>query len=56
MIDADRRTLHVYRPGREPEEVVAIDRIADEGPLAVSIISRQRNAGLDRRVPARHVD
>ena len=31
LIDADRRTVYVYRPAREPEELVNIDRLPGEG-------------------------
>jgi Uma2 family endonuclease len=34
LIDADRRTISVYRPGLEPEELVNVDTVAGEGPLA----------------------
>ena len=33
LIDADRRTVYVYRPGTEPEELVDIDHIDGEGPV-----------------------
>ena len=33
LIDADRRTIYVYRPEREPEEQVDVDKIAGEGPV-----------------------
>jgi Uma2 family endonuclease len=33
LIDADHRTIHVYRPGREPELLVDVDRIDGEGPV-----------------------
>jgi Uma2 family endonuclease len=32
LIDPDRRTICVYRPGKEPEELVDIDHIDGEGP------------------------
>jgi len=31
LIDADRRTVYVYRPAREPEELVNIDHVNGEG-------------------------
>jgi Uma2 family endonuclease len=31
LIDADRRTVYVYRPGREPEELRDIDSLLGEG-------------------------
>ncbi len=34
LIDADHRTIHVYRPGASPEELVNVDSIAGEGPVA----------------------
>jgi Uma2 family endonuclease len=30
LIDADRRTAYVYRPGRESEELVNIDHLSGE--------------------------
>jgi Uma2 family endonuclease len=33
LIDADRRTVHVYRPGRQPEKLVDIHEIAGVGPV-----------------------
>ena len=33
LIDADRRTVHVYRLGRDPEELVGVDYIDGEGPV-----------------------
>ena len=34
LIDTDNRTAYVYRPGREPERVVAPERLPGEGPVA----------------------
>ena len=33
LIDADRRTIHVYRPGREPEALVDASHVGGEGPV-----------------------
>jgi Uma2 family endonuclease len=33
LIDADRRTIYVYCPEREPEELVDLDKIAGERPV-----------------------
>jgi Uma2 family endonuclease len=33
LIDADRRTVYIYRPGKEPEELVDADHIDGEGPV-----------------------
>jgi Uma2 family endonuclease len=33
LIDADRRTIYVYRQGREPEELVDVDHIDGEDPV-----------------------
>jgi Uma2 family endonuclease len=33
LIDADRRTVYIYRPGRAPEELVDIEWIDSEGPV-----------------------
>jgi Uma2 family endonuclease len=34
LIDADRRTLYVYRPGKEPEVLLELDHIDGEGLVA----------------------
>jgi hypothetical protein len=34
LIDPARRSVTIYRPGREPEALVAIDSIAGEDPVA----------------------
>jgi Uma2 family endonuclease len=34
LLDADRRTAYIYRPGREPEELVNPDHLLGEGPVA----------------------
>ena len=34
LIDADRRTVYIYRPAQEPQELVDIDHILGEGPVA----------------------
>jgi Uma2 family endonuclease len=33
LIDADKRTVYVYRPGKTPEELVNRDSVAGEGPV-----------------------
>jgi Uma2 family endonuclease len=33
LIDADNRTVVVYRPGREPQELFDVDHIDGDGPL-----------------------
>ena len=33
LIDADQRTIYVYRPELEPEELVNVDAVAGEGPV-----------------------
>jgi Uma2 family endonuclease len=33
LIDADRRTIYVYRPEREPEDLVDVDKIAGVGSV-----------------------
>jgi Uma2 family endonuclease len=33
LIDADHRTVHVYRPQRDPEVLVDVDHIDGEGPV-----------------------
>jgi Uma2 family endonuclease len=34
LIHPKKRTVHIYRPGREPEELVDLDSVAGEGPVA----------------------
>jgi len=34
LIDADHRTVYIYRPGQEPEKVVDAQRVIGEGPVA----------------------
>ena len=34
LIDADRRTVYVYRRGHEPEELVEADHVAGDSPVA----------------------
>ena len=33
LLDADNRTAYVYRPGRDPEKLIAPERLAGEGPV-----------------------
>lgn len=33
LIDADRRTVYIYRPGREPEQLADVDHVDGEGPV-----------------------
>jgi Uma2 family endonuclease len=34
LLDPDHRTVYIYRPGREPEQVVNPERLIGEGPVA----------------------
>jgi len=34
LLDADHRTVYIYRPDRDPEQLVNPERIAGEGPVA----------------------
>jgi Uma2 family endonuclease len=34
LLDPDRRTVYIYRPGIEPEQLVNPERLAGEGPVA----------------------
>jgi Uma2 family endonuclease len=34
LLDPDHRTAYIYRPGREPEQLVNPERLAGEGPVA----------------------
>jgi Uma2 family endonuclease len=34
LIDADEKTLYIYRPDREPEQLTGVDRVEGEGPVA----------------------
>jgi Uma2 family endonuclease len=33
LIDPDTRTLYIYRPGQDAEELVNVDHVAGEGPV-----------------------
>lgn len=33
LVDPDRRTVHIYRPGKEPEQLVGVDHIDGDGPV-----------------------
>jgi Uma2 family endonuclease len=33
LIDADSRTVYIYRPGQDPEEFVGVDHVTGEGPV-----------------------
>jgi Uma2 family endonuclease len=33
LIDPDRRSVYIYRPGREPEVLVDVDHLEGEGPV-----------------------
>ena len=33
LIDADRRTMYIYRPGQQTEELKEIDYVLGEGPV-----------------------
>jgi Uma2 family endonuclease len=34
LLDPDHRTVYIYRPNREPEQVVNPERLVGEGPVA----------------------
>ncbi len=34
LIDADQKTIYVFRPGAEPEKLTGIEKIRGEGPVA----------------------
>jgi Uma2 family endonuclease len=34
LLDPERRTAYIYRPGREPEQLVNPERLAGEGSVA----------------------
>ena len=34
LIDADKRTVYIFRPNQEPEQLIAPDTITGEGPVA----------------------
>jgi Uma2 family endonuclease len=42
LIEADARTVEVYREGREAEVVVAVDSIAGEGPVEGFVLDLRR--------------
>jgi Uma2 family endonuclease len=33
LIDPDKRTVYIYRPGQEPEALVDVDHVDGEGPV-----------------------
>ena len=33
LIDADKRTVYIYRPGRAPERLVGVDQIDGDAPV-----------------------
>ena len=33
LIDADRRTIYIYRPAHAPQELVDADHVVGEGPV-----------------------
>jgi Uma2 family endonuclease len=33
LIDSDNRTVYIYRPGQDPEELVNVDHFTGEGPV-----------------------
>jgi Uma2 family endonuclease len=33
LIDPDTRTVYIYRPGQDPEELVNVDHVVGEGPV-----------------------
>jgi Uma2 family endonuclease len=33
LLDPDRRTAYIYRPGREPEQLVNPERLTGDGPV-----------------------
>ncbi|HJZ95116.1 MAG TPA: Uma2 family endonuclease [Candidatus Solibacter sp.] len=33
LIDADKRTVYIYRPGRDPERLVSVEHANGEGPV-----------------------
>ncbi|HTS62182.1 MAG TPA: hypothetical protein VMH28_09160 [Candidatus Acidoferrales bacterium] len=34
LIDADQRTVYIYRPDKEPEQFTGVDHVDGEGPVA----------------------
>jgi Uma2 family endonuclease len=34
LIDPDRRTVYIYRPGQDAGELAGVDHVSGEGPLA----------------------
>jgi hypothetical protein len=33
LLDPDRRTAYIYRPGRDPEQLVNPERLTGDGPV-----------------------
>jgi len=42
LLDPDRRTVYVYRPDREPEQLINPESIAGEGPVAGFVLELAR--------------
>lgn len=42
LLDADKRTAYIYRPGREPEVLVEPQRLEGEGPVAGFVLELKR--------------
>jgi Uma2 family endonuclease len=42
LIHPKRRTIYVYRPGREPEELVNVESVPGEGPVAGFILDLRK--------------
>ena len=38
LIDAEKRTVSVYRPEREPETLTGVESLAGEGPVAGCVL------------------
>ncbi len=42
LIDAESRTVEIYRPNTEPELVAGVDSVAGEGPVSGFVLNLQR--------------
>ncbi len=42
LIDPERETVEIFRPGREPEAIAGAQRIAGEGPVEGFVLELQR--------------
>ena len=42
LIHTKKRTVYIYRPGREPEELADIESVTGEGPVAGFVLDLRK--------------